>query len=122
MTNAALPSKVSIIVLGVTSVAKSAEFYRSTMGLEVHGESEGLAFVATGGVMLMLSRDLGQAFKPLAGATEIVFPVESVNLSYWALAERGCSFLNRPHLVAPGSWAATFTDPDGHKLTVFGPQ
>jgi predicted enzyme related to lactoylglutathione lyase len=122
MTNTALPSKVSIIVLGVTDVALSAEFYRNNMEVEIQGQTEGLAFVPAGGVTLMLSKDLGNAFRPLAGAMEIAFPVESVTASYTALGERGCAFINRPHQVAPGAWAATFTDPDGHKLTVFGPE
>jgi predicted enzyme related to lactoylglutathione lyase len=122
MTNTALPSKVSIIVLGVTDVARSADFYSNSMELAVQGQTDGLAFVPAGGVTLMLSKDLGKAFKPLAGALEIVFPVESVTASYTALGERGCTFINRPHPVAAGAWAATFTDPDGHKLTVFGPE
>jgi predicted enzyme related to lactoylglutathione lyase len=122
MTNTALPSKVSLIVLGVTDVARSANFYRDIMELAVHGQTDGLAFVSTEGVTLMLSRDLGKAFKPLAGAVEIVFPVESVTASYAALGERGCTFLNRPHQVTPEAWAATFIDPDGHKHTLFGPQ
>lgn len=122
MTNTALPSKVSILVLGVTDVARSADFYRNAMGLAVQGQTDGLAFVSTGGVPLMLSKDLGKAVKPLAGAMEIVFPVESVTASYTALGEGGCTFINRPHQVTPEAWAATFTDPDGHKLTLFGPQ
>jgi predicted enzyme related to lactoylglutathione lyase len=122
MKDTALPSQVSIIVLGVTDVARSADFYRNTLELAVMGQTEGLAFVSTAGVTLMLSKDLGNAFKPLAGAMEIVFPVESVTASYTALGERGASFINRPHPVTPEAWAATFTDPDGHKLTLFGPQ
>jgi catechol 2,3-dioxygenase-like lactoylglutathione lyase family enzyme len=122
MTDATLPSKISLIVLGVTDVARSAGFYRNNMGLEVTGQTEGLAFVTTSGVMLMLSKDLGKAFKPIAGATEIVFPVDSVTASYETLGVRGCTFINRPHQVAPGMWAATFTDLDEHKLTLFGPQ
>jgi predicted enzyme related to lactoylglutathione lyase len=122
MKDTALPSQVSIIVLGVTDVARSADFYRNTLEIAVMGQTEGLAFVSTAGVTLMLSKDLGNAFKPLAGAMEIVFPVESVTASYTALGERGASFINRPHPVTPEAWAATFTDPDGHKLTLFGPQ
>lgn len=121
-TNANLPSTVSVIVLGVTSLPNSVAFYRDTLGLEVRVASDGLAFVSLSGLTLMLSTDLGKAFQPLAGATEFVFPVASVAASYGLLNQRGCKFLNQPREVTPGSWAATFLDPDGHKLSVFGPR
>ena len=89
------------------------------LSLERSGQSEGLAFVSLSGLTLMLSADLGKAFRPIAGATELVFPVASVTSAYDRLNQRGCKFLNQPREVTPGSWAATFSDPDGHKLTVF---
>ncbi len=121
-TNPNLLSRVSTIVLGVTSIPESVAFYGETLGLEVSGQSEGLAFVSLSGLTLMLSADLGKAFRPIAGATELVFPVASVTSAYDRLNQRGCKFLNQPREVTPGSWAATFSDPDGHKLTVFGPR
>jgi catechol 2,3-dioxygenase-like lactoylglutathione lyase family enzyme len=116
-----LPSKVSIIVLGVNSVAKSVAFYRDTLGLQVNTQSEDLAFVLLSGLTFMLSAELGKAFKPIAGATEIVFPVDSVNVTYRLLSQCGCNFIRHPRQVTADSWAAMFTDPDEHKLTIFGP-
>lgn len=121
-TNPNFLSKVSVIVLGVTSTSKSVAFYHETLGLEVSGQSDGLAFISLSGVTLMLSAELGKAFQPIAGATELVFPVASVKSAHDSLSQRGCKFLNQPHEVTPGSWAATFSDPDGHKLTLFGPR
>jgi predicted enzyme related to lactoylglutathione lyase len=121
-TNPDLPSTVSVIVLGVSSLPNSVAFYRDTLGLKVSVASDGLAFVSLSGLTLMLSTDLGKAFQPVAGATELVFPVGSVASSYGLLNQRGCKFLNQPREVTPGSWAATFQDPDGHKLSVFGPR
>jgi len=121
-TNPNLLSKISIIVLGVTNISKSVAFYRGTLGLEVTGQSEDLAFVSLSGLTLMLSTELGKAAQPIAGATELVFPVESVTSAYGHLIERGCKFINQPREVTPGSWAATFSDPDGHKLTALGPR
>jgi predicted enzyme related to lactoylglutathione lyase len=119
-TNPNLPSKVSVLVLGVTDVAKSVAFYRDAVGLEFKGQHEVLAFFAASGITLMLNGNLRRENASLAGATEIVFSVESVSASHDLLSRRGCSFVNQPREVTPGSWAATFADPDGHYLTVFG--
>jgi lactoylglutathione lyase len=117
-----LPSRISVIVLGVTDVATSVTFYRNQMGLEVKGQQESLAFFAVGDTTLMLNGNLRRPDGPLAGAAEIVFGVESVTATHELLRERGCVFTNQPREVAPGSWATTLCDPDGHYLTVFGPQ
>ena len=101
-TNPNLLSKVSVIVLGVTSTSKSVAFYYGTLVLEVSGQSEGLAFISLSGVTLMLSAELGKAFQPIAGATELVFPVASVKSAHDSLSQRGCKFLNQPHEVTPG--------------------
>lgn len=53
---------------------------------------------------------------------ELVFSVPGVQASFAVLKERGCRFVQEPREVSPGSWAATFTDPDGHRLTIFGPK
>ena len=120
MNESNLPSRISILVLGVSSIQKSAAFYREALGMEVNAPSEALAFVSLSGITLMLSAELGKTAEPLAGATEFVFPVESVTRSHAMLRDRGCHFIRPPREVTPGSWAATFTDPDQHKLTVFG--
>lgn len=119
-TNPNLPDSVSTIVLGVEDIATSVAFYTDTLELELKGQHGDLAFLALGDLMLMLSGELGKRFTPIAGAVEIVFPVGSVTATHTLLIERGCTFLNEPREVMPGSWATTFTDPDGHKLTVMG--
>ena len=49
-TNTNLLSKVSVIVLGVSDVAKSVAFYRDSLGLEFKGQHETLAFFSVGDV------------------------------------------------------------------------
>ena len=39
-----------------------------------------------------------------------------------ALAARGVEFTHEPRNVTGPLWAANFNDPDGHKLSVFGPE
>ncbi len=116
------PPNTTHLPYGVSSISKSAAFYRDVLGLELSSQSEDIAFLSASGLTLMLSSELGKAFSPIAGATEIVFSVASVTAAFDLLTRRGCKFLNQPREVTSGSWAATFTDPDEHKLTVFGPR
>src|SRR5262249_38193355 len=107
---------------GVTDLAKSVAFYRDKAGFELQNQFESLAFFSAGPIMLMLNGGLRRPDGPLAGAMEIVGAAERVTASHKQLSEHGCTFINQPREVTPGSWAATFADPDGHWLTLFGPR
>jgi predicted enzyme related to lactoylglutathione lyase len=120
--NPNLPSKVSVLVLGVSDLAKSVGFYRDIVGLEFKGQHEVLAFFAVADITVMLNGNLRRESGPLAGASEIVFSVASVTAAHELLNGRGCHFPIQPREVTPGSWATTLTDPDGHYLTLFGPK
>ena len=111
-----------MIMLGVENVARSVEFYRDTLALQLRNESAEFAFFSAGSITLALGTPLGKAVQPRAGATEIIFPVQSVVQAHALLTHRGCKFIQEPREVTAGSWAASFTDPDGHRLTIFGPQ
>jgi glutathione S-transferase fosA len=117
-----LLSRIQVIVLGVTDLKRSVSFYHETLGLEVAGQSGGLAFLDVNGLTLMLNTALAGRSTPVAGATEVVFAVESVSAGHRLLEDVGCHFIRTPREVTPGSWAATFLDPDGHKLTLLGPE
>ena len=113
-------SQISIIMLGVTDMARSIAYYRDLLGLGVKGQMEGFAFLDAGAVMLCLSKGLAQASSSIAGATEVVFAVESLGKAYDALRGKGVAFVNEPRVVTGTSWAVNFNDPDGHKLSLFG--
>jgi catechol 2,3-dioxygenase-like lactoylglutathione lyase family enzyme len=51
-----------------------------------------------------------------------VFSVEHVRAAYDALRAAGVNFLNEPRVVSGANWAANFKDPDGHLLSIFGPE
>ena len=121
-TNTNLLSKVSVIVLGVSDVAKSVAFYRDSLGLEFKGQHETLAFFSVADVTLMLNGGLRRGTGPLAGATEVVFSVAGVTAAHEVLKQRGGHFVNQPREVTPGSWACTLADPDGHYLSILGPK
>jgi predicted enzyme related to lactoylglutathione lyase len=114
--------KISLIALGVTDLSKSVAFYRDMAGFDLQNEFESFAFFSAGPIMVMLNSGLRRPDGPLAGAMEIVVAAESVTAAHHQLIEKGCSFVNQPREVTPGSWASTFTDPDGHWLTLFGPK
>ena len=118
-------SQVAVVILGVTDLPKSVAFYRDVLGLELQGEIPGgFAFFKAGGVTLALSKVHADPKNSphLVGASEVVFGVDDVAAAYEALRDRGVGFAGGPRPVAGPNWAANFTDPDGHRLSVFGPQ
>jgi predicted enzyme related to lactoylglutathione lyase len=115
-------SKITLVTLGVSDLAKSVSFYRDKAEFQLQGQMEQFAFFSAGNINLMLNAGLRRPNTPLAGATELVIAAESVTAKHKELIERGCAFINDPRPVTGDSWAATFTDPDGHWLTLFGPK
>lgn len=118
-------SKVAVIMLGVKELPKSVAFYRDTLGLQPQGEVPGeFAFFNGGGMMLALSvpHADAKASPHTVGATEVVFAVDDVTANYNALRARGVTFLSEPRNVTGTNWSAVFLDPDGHRLSIFGPK
>jgi catechol 2,3-dioxygenase-like lactoylglutathione lyase family enzyme len=114
--------KISLIMLGVSDMAASVAFYRDSLGMEVQQQSPEFTFLNGGGVTLALSKPLWNASRRAPGASEVVFGVESVRSAYRELSYRGVPFPREPGNVTGAMWAANFTDPDGHNLSVFGPE
>lgn len=114
--------QIGVVMLGVTQMDRSLAFYRDKLGLELKGQNEGFAFLDGGGVMLCLSEALGRLGSPIPGATEVVFSVGDVWGAHKALRARGVEFTLEPRTVTGPMWAANFDDPDGHKLSIFGPE
>ncbi len=106
----------------MTDLARSTAFYRDRLGLAVEREIPGFAFLAAGGVTLALSEPVGRARQPLAGAVVVVFGVRDVRASYAELVERGIAFDGPPFNMDGVNWGANFRDPDGHILSIFGPE
>ncbi len=114
-------SGIGIIQLGVSDLQRSVAFYTQVLGLRLKSSVPGFAFVDAGAVTLVLSEPLSRALGPLPGAVEIVYPVSDVQAGYEVLRSRGISFLREPRNVTGKDWSAVFTDPDGHRLSIFGP-
>jgi predicted enzyme related to lactoylglutathione lyase len=115
-------SKITLIALGVSDLGKSVAFYRDKAAFQLQAQMESFAFFFAGPIILMLNTGLHRPNGPLAGAMELVIASESVTADYQVFMQRGCNFVNEPRQVTGESWAATFADPDGHWLTLFGPK
>ena len=115
-------TQINSVMLGTTDLARSLAFYRDTLGLAVQFEMPGFVFLNAGGVTLSLSEAHAELATPVAGGTEVVFGVADVTAAHAALSTRGVEFLNAPRNVTGDQWAANFRDPDGHLLSVFGPE
>lgn len=114
--------QIGVVMLGVKELARAVAFYRDQLGLSVKSEIPGFVFLDGGSVTLCLSEPLARSSDRIAGASEVVFSVEDVRAVYEALRGRGIRFTHEPRNVTGALWAANFEDPDGHRLSVFGPE
>ena len=115
-------SRIAAVMLGVRDLAQSLEFYKEKLGLKVLMQETSLALLQCGNVMLGLSRGHVNLAPHVAGATEVVFGVENVRAACKELAAKGVVLMNEPRQATPTDWVAHFKDPDGHILSVFGPE
>ena len=113
---------VSILMLGVKQLAESVPFYRDVLGMTAKQQFEGFAFFEAGPITLVLSESLARASASTAGAMEVVFTVDRVRTHYDTLRARGVEFLAPPFQVNGPMFAANFRDPNGHTLSLFGPE
>jgi catechol 2,3-dioxygenase-like lactoylglutathione lyase family enzyme len=115
-------SKIGLIMLGVSDLKKSVEFYRDRLGMEMTGQSAEFAFFNAGGVTLALSTGITSVLGKEPGAVEVDFSVDHVRAAYTELRNKGVEFVNQPRVINPPLWGANFRDPDGHMLAIFGPE
>ena len=109
------------VALTVSDVARSTAFYRDMVGLPfLFAAGPALAFLAIGGVRLMLAGPEGE-FKP--GLSSVLyFKVDDIVGAHEEMSARGVSFVTPPHRIAElpdhDLWLADFRDPDGHTMAL----
>jgi catechol 2,3-dioxygenase-like lactoylglutathione lyase family enzyme len=115
-------TRVVSVMLGVRDLEASTRFYTETLGLKATLQSPQLALLDAGSITLGLSPGHARLSPQVNGATEVSFAVEDIRGAYTALAKEGITFLNEPRQVTEKEFAAHFRDPDGHMLSIFGPE
>jgi catechol 2,3-dioxygenase-like lactoylglutathione lyase family enzyme len=115
-------SGIHAVMLGVRDMAQSVEFYRDRLGLKVKMQETQIALLDAGAITLGLSPGHVRMAPHVAGATEVVFRVENVRAAHRALGQLGIVFLSEPRQATPSEWVVHFKDPDGHLLSLFGPE
>jgi catechol 2,3-dioxygenase-like lactoylglutathione lyase family enzyme len=114
--------RVSQIILRVSDLQRSVDFWSGTFGLTVSMSGGAFAFLDGGGISLVLNQITQRPDDP--SLTEIVFEFDDVGTSYSELAERGVPFeVELRPVTVDGNRelrAAHFRDPDGHLASVTG--
>jgi methylmalonyl-CoA/ethylmalonyl-CoA epimerase len=115
-------SKAPIVILSVTDLNRAIEFYRDRLGLKLTSTNEDFAFFDAGGFTLALRGGRPKADPADLASTEIAFAVERVKPAHQALRAQGVEFKREPRVITGTTWATDFRDPDGHVLSIVGPE
>lgn len=108
--------RIQRIILRVSDLDRSIEFWTGKVGLDLSGRGGAFAFLDGDGVQLALNQ-----LDDVPGddsLTEIVLETQDVKTVYEQLAGRGVPFeVELRPVTSDGGrelWAAHFRDPDGH--------
>jgi catechol 2,3-dioxygenase-like lactoylglutathione lyase family enzyme len=120
-------TRIASVMLGVRDLEASTRFYTETLGLKVTLQSPQIVLLDAGSITLGLSPGHARLApqnpaQQINGATEVAFAVHDIRAGYAALKQRGVIFMNAPQQVTEKEFAAHFRDPDGHMLSIFGPE
>jgi catechol 2,3-dioxygenase-like lactoylglutathione lyase family enzyme len=114
--------RIARIILRVTDLDRSIEFWSNDVGFSLAGRGVGFAFLDGGGVQLALNQvaDLAED----SSLTELVLEVDDVRAGFDALKGRGVPFeVDLRNVMSEGDrdlLAAHFRDPDGHLASFTG--
>ena len=107
------------IALSIKSADTSEKFYSDVLGLRKLYRFGNLLFYDCAGLRLML--DQGDGSGNIAPGA-VYFRVADIALAQRELEQRGVTFTDPPHLIAPmpdhDLWMGFFKDPDGHVLAL----
>lgn len=112
-------SRIGQVLVPISDIDRSVEFYRDILGMRFLYRFPGIAFFDCDGVRLYLAAPERPDF---AGRSTIYYRVDDIERAVEALEGRGVVFTGRPHVVhrdpAYELWMAFFHDPDGNNLAL----
>lgn len=113
--------RLSHLFILVSDLARAREFYVGTLGLQVLMEEPGYLRVGgRGGFHLGIEQ--GDADQVGAVGVELVLEVDDVDRRYRELIAAGVESEGAPEDQEWGARHAWFRDPDGYRLSIFGPR
>lgn len=113
-------SRIGQIAINAHDLERAVQFYRETLGLHFLFQVPQMAFFDCGGLRLMV----GIASEPRFDhpASIIYYQVGDIGAAHRALADRGVTFEQPPHVVAKldthDLWLAFFRDTEGNVLAL----
>jgi len=118
-----MPQRLSLITLGVSDVARAADFYQRVGFERAHDLTE-IVFLRTAGPALALfgwddlAEDAavsaeGSGFRGVTLACNLDSP-EAVDVTYASWLEAGAQRVRMPELKEWGGYSGYVADPDGH--------
>ena len=107
------------VMLVVSDLTRSVEFYRDLVGFELVESSSTTAVLTYGGGTVLL-RQLADMSPVDRRVAHLHIQVPDVEAAYEDLRAKGVPFAHRPRIINRADrrdlWAATFRDPDGHDV------
>lgn len=112
-----LVAEIGQIAVVVSDVAKATVFYRDVIGLKfLFGAGPNLAFLAAGGVRIMLTTPQGHG--EVGKNSILYFKVNDIVATHAAIVARGATDERAPQLTAKmpdhDLWIGFVRDPDGN--------
>jgi len=110
--------KLGTVMVAVTDLDRSIEFYRDVLGLEVEKHSDHWAQADVGGTNLGLH--VAEDVHPTEQSFALIFDVDDVDEICRTVSERGVETADEPH-DEPYGRIATLRDPDGYPVQILQP-
>jgi catechol 2,3-dioxygenase-like lactoylglutathione lyase family enzyme len=109
------------IMLLVSDLTRSLDFYQDTLGFEIVDRTAGGAVLSYGGGRLLLRHQADMS--PVdRRVVHLHIEVSDVDVAYQELLDKGIEFVHKPRVLSRGDrlelWAARFRDPDGHGIAL----
>jgi lactoylglutathione lyase len=111
--------KLGTVMLAVSNIDRSIEFYGDVLGLEVEKHSDHWAQADAGGTAIGFH--ISENVRPPGGESfALIFDVDDVDEVFRSVKERGTPVAEEPK-DEPYGRIGTLTDPDGYAIQILKP-